>query len=252
MIKTEGLILKEQSVGENDKLVTVLTRSNGIIRCFARRAKKLISNVSSACQVMTFSRLEITERRDKYIITSAEVIKSFFEIFSDMNSLALGYYLCELSIRMIPENMPSEDHLQLLLNCLYAASEKIKPPDMIKAVFEIRIMLLDGVMPDILFCSECGAYDSENDTMHYDPIANKLFCPKCCYQKGNIRQCITVSMGCITAARYCISAHPKKILSFQLSEHSMLDFGKFAERFILARNDFYCPTLDFYKSVKNL
>ena len=28
MIKTEGLILKEQSVGESDKLVTVLTKSS--------------------------------------------------------------------------------------------------------------------------------------------------------------------------------------------------------------------------------
>lgn len=252
MISTEGLILKEQSVGESDKLVTVLTRSQGIIRCFCKRAKKLISNTSSACQAMTYSRLEIYEGRDKYIIREAEVIKSFFDAFSDIAGLALGYYLCETAIHMIPENMPSEDHLQLLLNCLYAIASKIRPLHQIKAVFELRIMLLNGTMPDVLFCADCGAYNSDNDTMHYAPIENKLYCPACCYKKGNINKCITISMGCVTAVRYCISAEPKKILSFQLSENALYDLEKFAERFILAQNNFYCSTLDFYKSVKDM
>ena len=116
MIKTEGLILKEQSVGESDKLVTILTKSHGVIRCFSRRAKKFSSSVSSACQIMTYSRLEIYEGRDKYIINHAEIIKSFFEAFSNLENFSLGYYICEVAMKMIPENMPSEDYLQLVLN----------------------------------------------------------------------------------------------------------------------------------------
>ena len=38
-IKTQGLIIKEQTIGESDRLVTVLTRDNGVLRAFARRAK---------------------------------------------------------------------------------------------------------------------------------------------------------------------------------------------------------------------
>ena len=36
---TDGLILKEQNIGEKDKLVTVLTRHNGLVRAFVRGAK---------------------------------------------------------------------------------------------------------------------------------------------------------------------------------------------------------------------
>ena len=248
MIKTQGLILKEQSVGESDKLVTVLTRSNGVIRCFCKRAKKLISNVSSACQVMTYSRLGIFEGRDQYIITEAEVIKSFFDAFDSIEGLELGYYLSELAINMIPENMPSEDYLQLLLNCLHAIAGNLRPLPVIKAVFELRIMLLGGVLPDVLFCCECGRYDTDTGTMHYAPIENKLYCPSCCYKEGMAHRCITVSMASISAVRYCITAEPKKILSFQLSGRAVRDFSVLAERFILAQNDFYCRTLDFYKN----
>ena len=252
MIKTEGLILKEQSVGENDKIVTVLTKTNGVIRCFSRRAKKFSSAVAPACQIMTYSRLEIYEGRDKYIINSAEVIKSFFDAFGDLENLSLGYYICETAMKMIPENMPAEDYLQLVLNCLYAISVKKKSLSQIKAVFELRMMTLSGICPNILFCNECGAYESEDGSMYFDPIENVMYCPQCCFRCAVSDRCLSVSMGCITAVRFCITAESKKILSYSLSASSMKDMEKFSERFFLAQNNFYCKTLDFYKSIKGL
>ena len=114
------------------------------------------------------------------------------------------------------------------------------------------MMTLSGVCPNILFCSECGAYESDEGSMYFDPVENVLYCPRCCFKTGNMNQYITVSMGCITAIRFCITAEPKKIMSFSLSPSSMKDIEKFAERFFLAQNNFYCKTLDFYKSVKHL
>lgn len=38
---TEGLILREQNIGERDKLVTVLTVDKGIIKGFAKGAKNI-------------------------------------------------------------------------------------------------------------------------------------------------------------------------------------------------------------------
>ena len=36
--RTEGLIIKEQNIGEQDKLVFALTKSNGVIRAFVKGA----------------------------------------------------------------------------------------------------------------------------------------------------------------------------------------------------------------------
>ena len=38
-IHTEGLVIRESSVGESDRLVTLLTREEGVVRAFARKAK---------------------------------------------------------------------------------------------------------------------------------------------------------------------------------------------------------------------
>ena len=41
--KTKGLIIREQTVGESDKLVTVITEDFGLIKAFVRRAKTIKS-----------------------------------------------------------------------------------------------------------------------------------------------------------------------------------------------------------------
>ena len=41
LIETDGLVIREKAVGESDRLVTVLTREEGVLRAFARRAKRL-------------------------------------------------------------------------------------------------------------------------------------------------------------------------------------------------------------------
>ena len=88
--------------------------------------------------------------------------------------------------------------------------------------------------------------------MYFDPVENLLYCPQCCFRSAASHKCIFVSMGCITAIRFCITAEPKKILSFSLSPSSMKDMEKFSERFFLAQNSFYLKTLDFYKNVRGL
>ena len=61
-VKTQGLIIREQTVGESDRLVTVLTRDAGVVRAFARRAKNLKDSKSAATQLLCYSRLSIFKR----------------------------------------------------------------------------------------------------------------------------------------------------------------------------------------------
>ena len=102
-IKTQGLIIKEQTIGESDRLVTVLTRDSGVLRAFARRAKNLKDSKSAATQLLCYSRLSIFKGRDKYIIDDAEPAEVFFGLRRDIGALSLAQYFCELAYLMVPE-----------------------------------------------------------------------------------------------------------------------------------------------------
>ena len=58
-IETDGLVIMERQVGESDRLITVLTREEGVLRAFARKAKLRRSSKLSATQLLCYSRFLI-------------------------------------------------------------------------------------------------------------------------------------------------------------------------------------------------
>ena len=54
--RTEGLIIKEQNIGEQDKLVHVLTKPHGVVKAFVRGAK----NIKNGNTIKTADVISIT------------------------------------------------------------------------------------------------------------------------------------------------------------------------------------------------
>lgn len=244
-IKTEGLILTEQTIKENDKLVTVLTKSNGIIRCFVKNAKLLKGKLCTATQSLCYSRLSIYCGRDRYIIDDAEPIELFFNLRLDLEKLALAQYFCEIAMHSIPEGSSAEEYLSLILNSLYLLSTGKKPDLMIKAVYEMRFMSLSGYMPNLVCCDNCKCYEADN--MYFLLDEGKLLCENC---YSGTHHSALLSRGALTAMRTAVFAEPKKIFSFSISDHSLLQFADCAENYLLMRSERKFNALDFYKKVK--
>ena len=86
--RTEGLIIKEQNIGEQDKLVFALTKSNGVIRAFVKGAKHQ-NGKCAAASLLSYSRLTIYKGRESYIIGEAQPIRIFSKLRSDVTKCAL-------------------------------------------------------------------------------------------------------------------------------------------------------------------
>ena len=54
-IKTDGLIIRDLNVGEDDRIVTILTRSRGVVRASARGARRVKSRLSTATRLFCYS-----------------------------------------------------------------------------------------------------------------------------------------------------------------------------------------------------
>lgn len=244
-ISTEGLILTEQTIGESDKLVTALTRSNGIIRCFVKGAKLLKGRQCTATQSLSYSRLLIFSGREKYIIDEAEPIELFFDLRSDIEKLSLAQYFCELSMYIVPQNSPAGEYLSLILNSLFLLSNNKRSNLMIKAVYEMRLLSIAGYMPDLVCCNECKCY--EHDTMYFIYSKGKLLCSECF---DGSPDAIPISKGTLAAMRHSIYTEPKKVFSFNISDASLTAFADCAEKFLMAMLNHDFNSLDFYKKVR--
>ena len=102
-IKTQGIIIREQVIGESDRLITALTQDEGVVRAFARRAKNLKDSKNSATGLLCYSRLNLYKGREKYIVNDAFPIEVFFGLRQDIVRLALAQYFCSLAAELVPE-----------------------------------------------------------------------------------------------------------------------------------------------------
>ena len=153
---TDGLIIKEQNIGESDRLVYALTKSNGVIKAFVKGAKNIKNQKCAATSLLAYSRLTIYKSRDTYIIGEARTLRIFSKLRYDVQKMCLAQYFCELAITICPREQKAEKYLSLLLNSLYLLSEDKRSADLIKPCFEMRLASMAGYMPDLRMCRTCG------------------------------------------------------------------------------------------------
>lgn len=238
----KGLIIREQTIGESDRLVTLLTADFGLIKAFVRRAKTLKNQNLSSTSLFAYSEFTLYKSKDAYVIDNAVPIEIFFELRSDIERLSLAQYFVQLAYYLGSEEQPSEEMLRLVLNALHLLCSGKKDLKLIKATVEMRMLSLGGYMPDILACYRCGTY--ETDIMYFDVEEGCIYC-KDCYRNN----AISAPYGVITALRYICLTDIGKVFSFKLSNENLEILSNITERYLLSRIDGKLTTLEFYKSL---
>ncbi|MBQ8767027.1 MAG: DNA repair protein RecO [Clostridia bacterium] len=240
---TDGLILKEQNIGEKDKLVTVLTRHNGLVRAFVRGAKSVKNRKNSSTGMFCFSKLSLYKTKDTYIIDEAEPIELFFELRNDLEKLSLAQYFSELIIALVQEDESSEEYLRLMLNSLHFLAKNKLPTEQVKAITELRLMCVAGFMPNIIACDRCGEYETE--TMYFDVEDGLLYCENCVPSD----MLFQLDIGLIKALRHIAFSDFEKIYSFKMQEYALPDLSYITEKYLLSKLQKNFKTLEFYKEI---
>lgn len=243
-ITAPGLVIREQSIGESDKLITVLTAEYGIVKAFSRGAKKAKSKKLAATSLMAYADFTFVKTRDAYSVEEALVKEVFFELRQDVEKMALAQYFCQLAYEFCEEDFESKEILRLFLNALWFLKGDKKTPDFIKAVVECRLMSLSGYMPALLACDRCGEY--ETDYMYFSLESGKIYCESCA--SGGEGLCLSVAV--IHALRYVFLSDFERIFSFTLSPEAMAHFCEVAEIYLLRKAERKFSTLEFYKTLK--
>lgn len=245
--KTNGLIIKEQTLNEQDKLCTVLTDSHGVIRAFVRRAKNIKSPKCAPTGLLCYSKLSVFENKGTYTIDEAKSEEMFIGLRNDVKNMSLAQYFCELCINLCPKEQEAGEFLKLILNALYLLSNNKKDPLLIKVCVEMRLLGLNGYMPDLVMCADCSVYEKE--TMVFIPKTGKLFCDTCAKKSGAIG--IYAPISVITALRHTFYADDNKLFSFSLSEGSLNLLNTISESYLSSITEKDYLTLQFFKMMSD-
>jgi DNA repair protein RecO (recombination protein O) len=225
-INTTGIILREVQYKDTSKILTVLTSSEGKLTVSAHGAHRKNSKLAAVTGLLVFSEMTLFKKKDRWTMTEARSVEQFIGLRDDLKLLALGAYIAELTEAVSDEDSPNPELLPLCLNALYALSEKIKTPDIVKPAFELRLMAISGFEP-LLSLDEKKLPDGSS------------------MEDGVIK----LSSGALNAANYIISCDAKKLFSFKLSDEARGELSKKTEEYLLAHLDRTFRTLDYYHKV---
>ena len=245
----KGLVLKSVKYGESDKLITILTEE-GKMFFKARGIRSITSKNAAGCATFVYSEFELHQQGDKCYLKRAHPLYSTVRQGADVVSMALASYLAELSLDTALDAETGKSVLKLLMNALYLLAKEDRSPDLIKAVFEMRLLAANGLMPRLDGCSICGKDPEETPSYFFRFLEGDLICPECISSFDT--DFLRIRRDLVYLCRRSVEVPEAQAYALKVPDGLLRDFSRFSERYLLEQMERNYKTLDFYHQVKHM
>ena len=142
------MVIGAQPIGEHDRRVVLLTREKGKISAFARGAGRPRSPLVAAANLFAFGSFRLYAGRSSYTLVEAKVQNYFPYFRTHLEASLLGQYFCEVLDYCTRENNDEAQLLLLLYQSLRALESERFPLQMVRAVFELKVVVIEGELQE--------------------------------------------------------------------------------------------------------
>lgn len=210
-ILVTGVVLSVMPVGEYDRRVVLLTKERGRITAFARGSRRPNSPLLAAANAFVFAAFTLYEGRNSYTLIQAQVSHYFLELAAELPGVYYGFYFMELADYFAQENVDETQMVNLLFVTLRALLKHKVEPQLIRSVFELKVMQYNGY-----FAIEPAEYRDET---------------------------------ALYAVQFVVSASVEKLYSFDLQEESKKEFARIVARYMEKCTDRHFKSLDILEMI---
>ena len=95
-IQTEAIVLKSFDFGDADRIFTILTSNNGIIRVVAKGVRKPKSRMGGHLDILSKVNAYISIGENLSNLSQVETIENYSVIKNDLSLISVGFYFLEL------------------------------------------------------------------------------------------------------------------------------------------------------------
>lgn len=211
-ITVTGMVLHVMPIGEYDKRIVLLTRERGKITAFARGARRPNSQLLAATDPFSFGEFELFEGRSSYTVVRASISNYFRELAADPQTTYYGFYFLEFAAWYCQENNDEREMLKLLYQSLRALESPAFDRRLVRAVFELKALAVNGEAPNVFSCIACG---SREDAVWFSARRGGTLCAGCA---AGIPDVIRLDPSTVYTMQYVISSPIGKLYTFTVSE----------------------------------
>lgn len=215
-VTVTGMVLTVMPIGEYDKRITILTLERGKITAFARGARRQGSQLLAACNPFSFGKFEVYEGRTSYNVVRAEISSYFTEVTGSLEATYYGFYFLEMSDYYSQENGDEKEVLKLLYQSLRALGDERYDKRLVRAVFELKMLVLQGIYPNMFSCQKCG----KKEPMAYFSLRRAgMVCGDCLEGEA----CRRLAPSTVYTMQYIIVTEIPKLFTFVVKEEVLAE-----------------------------
>ena len=225
-----GMVLSAATIGEYDKRVVLLTKERGRISAFARGARRPRSPLSAGTEPFTFGEFFIYRGRDSYTIEQVEAKNYFPELRKDLDDLYMALYFCEVAGYFTREGLSAKDELNLLYLSLKALSLPSLSRQLVRYIYEFRMLAIEGEAPRIFDCMRCGGTEG----LHHFYVGEAgIVCDDC----HDGRMGIPISETTTYTLQHIVSSPLQKLYTFTVTPKVQKELEEIVGEYFSSRTD---------------
>lgn len=236
-ITVNGMVLSSMPMGEYDRRLTILTVENGKISAFAKGARRPNSPLIACAQPFSYGEFSMYAGRNSYTVTAAQISNYFPGLREDIAKAYYGIYFCEFADYFTREANDEREVLKLLYQSLRAMESGKFDIQLVRRIFELKLICLEGEAPQVFECSKCK---STEGLFSFDLSRDGLLCKQCAARDGRALpktgwtagKLFPVSPAALYAMQFIVSTPPVKLFRFMLKEEVLQELTDITEHYI--------------------
>lgn len=225
-ITVTGIVLSVTPIGEYDKRVVILTKERGRISAFAKGARKPNSPLGGAVSPFCFGEFILYEGRTSYNIMQVNIANYFQELRSDMEAAYYGFYFMEFAEYYTREYNDETQMLKLLYQTFRALTNKNISNALIRCIFELKAIYINGEGPQVFQCVKCG--DTERPVV-FSAKEGGVVCSEC---MQGVYDDMEIDTSTLYAMQYIASSTIEKLYTFTVADSVLYNLKKIIGRYI--------------------
>ena len=155
---THALVLRRRDVNDADRVLTVLTPSDGKLELIAKGVRKTTSRKAGHLELFVHAALLVAQGRTWDIVTEVQTVESFRHLRSDLDAIAAASYVCELIDGFAETGddvRPLWDLALFVLRELDGVAAQGAPAPNLLPWFCLHLLGLTGFQPQFFRCLDC-------------------------------------------------------------------------------------------------
>lgn len=215
-----GMVLSTMPVGEYDRRVVILTKEQGRISAFARGARRPNSPLVGALNPFSFGEFTVYAGRSSYTVQAASISNYFEGLREDIIGAYYGFYFLEFADYYTKEANDESEMLKLLYQTLRALLNPHIPDRLVRCIFELKALTVNGQAPQVFQCVVCG--DKERPAV-FSAVKGGLVCGAC---RRDVIDGMLLDNSTLYSMQYIESSSIGKLYTFTVTDKVLAELEK--------------------------